>query len=212
MNLQSIVVLCLAVVVLGGGAWYFTQNSSMVSDESVPALQETETADEVAVKDAEFTGVGSFGSLLGLGQSITCTYSYADEMGSGSGTSYFADGKMRVDATMSTDEGTMDTHMINDGSYVYTWSVDGADRFAMKMPVPDETMVAEDYDTPEMGSESQVSMDQSVEYECDRWSVDTSVFVPPSSVEFMDFGTMMQDALQNMPEGFELPEGFPGVQ
>ena len=212
MNLQSIVVLCLAVVVLGGGVWYFTQNTSTEDDKSTPAMQESGAADEIEMKEAEFTGVGSFGSLLGLGQSITCTYSYEDESGSGSGTSYFADGKMRVDATMSTDGGTMNTHMINDGSYVYTWSIDTTERFAMKMPVPDETMTAEDYDTPDMGAESQVSMDQSVEYECDRWSVDQSVFVPPSDVEFMDFGTMMQDALQNMPEGFELPEGFPGVQ
>jgi hypothetical protein len=44
--------------------------------------------------------------------------------------------------------------------------------------------------------------DQTVQYECEDWSVDESVFTLPEGVEFMDINQMME----SMMNGLEIPE------
>lgn len=211
MSLQKIVVLCLALVVVGGGIWYLTSGTGNDSEglinndsSSVEQMEENEQTEMEAP-----SGFGSFASLFGLGQSITCDYSFSDDEGnSGSGTGYFANDKMRVDSTMQSEGQTFDSHMINDGEFTYVWTTSAEQSFAMKMPVEefeqdDAPMVEEDH------QQAQVSMDQEVEYDCDRWTADSLMFVPPADVEFTDMEAMMKQMMENMPEGFEMPEGMP---
>jgi len=51
-----------------------------------------------------------------------------------------------------------------------------------------------------------------VSYECERWTVDASLFVPPPDVEFTDMTAMMEAMMQDMPEGMTMPTGMPGAQ
>ena len=55
-------------------------------------------------------------------------------------------------------------------------------------------------------------MDDQVSYDCKPWRVDELKFVLPSDVEFTDMNAMFEEMMQGMPEGFEMPEGFPVSQ
>ena len=208
MDLQKIVVLCAVVVVVGGGVWFVSQKPATAPATSEEA-NSAPTADVVAESDFEsITGLGSLATLMTLGQTFTCEYRFSDNEGNaGSGTGYFDGERLRVDSSMTTDGERFNSSMINDGTFIYTWTTGGTEQFAMKMRVPEDTGEPMDYTGPEEDSRSHVDMDQEVEYDCDRWRVDPSVFVPPTNVDFMDMEAMMNEMMQGMPEGFELPEG-----
>ncbi|MCA9365866.1 hypothetical protein KC723_03140 [Candidatus Kaiserbacteria bacterium] len=210
MSLQKIIILCLAILVIGIAIWYFISGknspSAELTNDNSSAI-DSEMSENNQDKMEAPSGLGSLASLIGLGQNITCDYSFSDEGNSGSGTGYFAKDKMRVDSTMQTDGQTYDSHMINDGEYTYVWTTTSDQPFAMKMPVEefeqDSPLIEED------SQQTQVSMDQQVEYDCNSWSVDQSVFVPPADIEFTDMEAMMKQMMGNIPEGFEMPEGIP---
>lgn len=210
MSLQKIVVLCVVVIAIAAAAWYVKSNSAEENIEPASAVNQNSPETINKTDSDTLTGVGSFAALLGLGQNITCDYSFSDEVGAGTGTGYFAGERMRVDSTMTTNDGVFDSHMINDGDFIYTWTSTSEGDFAVKIPIPEESADVDDSDYSYMdGDESgQFDVDQQVEYDCDRWSVDGSVFVPPVDIEFMDMSAMMQGMFDGMPEGFTMPEGM----
>lgn len=212
MELQRIVVLCIIVAVLGGGVWYVTGRDSGVESDEMTSV-ETEQMDDVEMMDEEdLSGFGSFASLLGLGRDISCEYSYTDDDGNaGSGEGYFSGNLMRVDSVLTDTDGTVYTsHMINDGTTMYTWTETTDGTFAVMMPAAEFEEDPSDYMyESETETTGEVSVEQEVEYDCEGWSVDASVFVPPSDVEFTDMAAMMESMMQGLPEGFEMPEGFP---
>lgn len=209
MNIQKIIVAVGIVLVLGAVVLFSQKaapDAAVVGESGAPVAAEKETASELV------SGVGSFTSLLGLGQNLKCDFSFDDGEGaSGEGTSYITKDRMRVDSTMVADGVTYDSHMINDGEYIYTWTTGGEMPFAIKMQVPEDQDVESADDAP-LEERGVVTGDEEVNYDCDRWSVDALKFVPPSDVEFMDMESMFKDMMQNMPEGFEMPEGFPQMQ
>lgn len=211
MGLQKIVLLCFVLIVVVGG---FVLATSFKKDEATlaPATAEQESSVETEATESEkesLTGFGSFASLLSMGRNITCEYTYQDEEGgTGSGTGYFAGERMRVDSvmTMAEDGSVYNSHIINDGETMYTWTETADGTFATMMPVT-ETEIDEpmSYEETE-DSSADFSAGQEVTYDCDSWSVDNSVFVPPSDVEFTDMGAMMEAMMNGLPEGFEMPE------
>lgn len=211
MGLQKIVVLCVALVAVVGGYWLIASSGA---DEAtaVPVATEQESAAAPEAGDTEsLAGFGSFASLLSLGRNITCDYTYQDEDGNtGSGTGYFAGERMRVDSVMTTveDGAVYNSHVINDTETMYTWTETAEGTFAVMMPV---TEVEETGSVTYEGADENLgefSAEQEVTYDCNAWSVDASVFVPPADVEFTDMGAMMENMMNSLPEGFELPEGM----
>ena len=205
---QTKIILAVVVLAAAGGLWFILQGGS--DTESPQAVQQDGASTEVDETSEMFEGVGSFTSLMGLGKNITCEFSYSDEEGSGSGVSYFAGEHMRVDSTQTFDGKTTVGHMINDGAFVYSWTEDAGTQYAIKMPVPDVTDVsaAQHTDVSSESEQQMIESDQEVTYNCDRWDVDPSLFMPPNDIEFMDMGTMFEEMMENMPEGVTLPEGF----
>ncbi len=212
MNTKTLIIAVVLLVAAAGGYYLVTNNQSsspaMVGNDDGP--NQPETAENT------FTGKKGMGSLMGLmgfGQNTMCTFSYVDSStGQTSSGEFYYDGgnqKFRVDSSTQADGAVYVTHMINDGDFAYVWSEGEEENFAMKMSADmSGDANTQDYDSSEPNKP--VSMDQEVEYDCNSWRVDNSMFIPPSSIEFMDMASMMQAAMEGMPEGFSLPEGFPG--
>jgi hypothetical protein len=209
MGLKKIVVLCVAVVVIAGALWLFfaSKGAPQAPAENAgdTAGNEATDADALATEnDTGLSGVGSMFDLLALGRSISCTYSYSDENGSGSGTGYFDGDRMRIDSDHTEDGKTFETHVINDGTNLYSWTTSSEGSFAFV------TRVEEYEETPggsgaSSGDSGVDTLNEAVEYDCDSWRVDANVFVPPSNIEFVDMSAMMQWMMQGIPEGM-MPE------
>lgn len=206
--MQKIILIFLGVGVAGAGLLYVLQGdggSKMVSETQEVTAETSQS--EVQNNDAHLNGLGSFMSLLALGSKIECTFDSVVEGYSSEGVFYTDGIRFRVEATSEIPEqGTQVSNIINDGSYTYVWGRNGGTEMAIKMPniEPVEGETESSYVAHE---ESDFDLDENVNYDCNRWSVDEAVFTPPAQITFMDMETMMQDAMQGMPEGFELPEG-----
>lgn len=209
MNTKTITVVVILLLVAATGYYFFNNDQSKTS---VAVKEQNSVADTPLDTPTNERGMGSLMSLMGLGQNTLCTFSYVDEStGQTSSGEFYYDGgsnKFRVDSTTEADGTMFVTHMINDSESSYMWSEGSGETFAIRMSADVNTdSSVQEYDTD--GPNEPLSMDQEVDYDCNSWRVDNSVFVPPADVEFMDMAGMMQEALEGMPEGFTLPEGFP---
>lgn len=182
--MTKIVTIVLAILVLGGGLFYFVTRSG---DTTTPTDKvEQSDADVTQAESAVPSGKGSLKSLFTLGENLKCTFRYADpETGyTTEGTTYITDKRMRGDF-ITTQQGVVyNTKTIMDGDVVYTWGDSPQGEMAMKFTI-DESNTSNDDNNP-------LERDDQVEYECSRWSVDSSRFVPPSDVEFQDLSAIMQ--------------------
>ncbi len=170
MSKQIGIVIAVVIILLVGIVGYTQLNKSS---------QQTGSSDEAMSK-------GSIKSLLGQGKNVNCTINYPGTQGQ-DGTVYVSGNKMRGDFSMVVDEKTTDSHMINDGTFVYTWSSMSSQGTKMKVEAVEEA--AEKAGTEQ---KQNVDLDAEVDYKCTPWSVETAMFVPPTNIEFIDFSETMK--------------------
>ena len=145
-------------------------------------------SNQTGLQDTQSSSQSSLKSLLQAGKAQTCTFTDKQEGSDVSGKSYITNGKMRTDIESRTSGGIITTHMILDGNTSYTWG-DGQ-KTGFKFTVnPDEV---ENSVTKTPNSNQAVDINKVIDYKCSSWTVDNSLFVPPSDVAFSDFSSMMQ--------------------
>lgn len=165
------------LLLLAGGAFFgyskfFGKNFSKSTSTETPGMQ--------SIKD-----------LLASGTSQKCTFTTTDGSTESSGTTYVSGGKVRSDYTMKSPDKTVISHMINDEKTSYMWT-DG-EKTGLKMMMGEDMMdnMMDEGEENVSKESSQESLDQKVDYRCSAWKTDSSVFTPPSNVEFSEFTNMM---------------------
>lgn len=135
------------------------------------------------------TTFGSLSDLVG-GESIYCTFASDEDGMKSDGEFWHANGQYRVEAVSQSEEGNFETYIIHDGSDMHIWSDTPEGLFAITMSAEDDNVV----DNLENGTaDTGPDMKAEVEYECSGWEPDSSRFVPPAGIEFMDLDAMMKD-------------------
>ena len=192
---SKIVLVIIAVLIVGAVGWYVVSSGETTEETNVSAPSE-----EGNVTGAR-TGEGSLLALLAAGEALECTFTFMAEAGeSGEGVGYFAGEQMRVDSTYVIDGQTYLSYYIYSDERMYTWGEMPEGDFAITMPTDyDERMGGESTEWSE-AADTPVDIDDEVMYDCQPWSVDASVFVPPTSVQFMDMDAMMQGMMQGVPD------------
>ncbi len=179
------------VTVLSGCA-----QKGVESNAHTTVTQEASTTVTPASEVKSFTG--TMRDLLAMGRPQTCEWNDKTSHGV-----TYMDGKhMRVDA-ISVDDGVSHTvSTINDGTWMYTWdtatkrgqkmSVATMERLAQKGAAEAQKMTENAPKKEERDVEDVLAMEGN--YTCKRWSVDASLFTPPSDVVFEDMGAMLKKA------------------
>lgn len=194
-----------AAVVLGLviAGWYFmtAERAEAPSDVDATSTDEEALSDQVTKPTTEddLVGSGSLAALFALGKNLKCEFAYvSDETNAASaGTVYISGDKMRGDFEMEQSGQVYTSHMIQDGSYVYTWSQSAQGTFAVKMPVVEGEAEAS---TDTTYGARPMDMTETVDYSCVPWGVNSTQFVPPADVQFMSMEDMMQGRYPVVPE------------
>ncbi|RJR15044.1 hypothetical protein C4579_03180 [Candidatus Microgenomates bacterium] len=189
MNKTVMAVVGIAVVgALAAGAYFMLKPSSTSPTGSNPLIPGQ-------ANNAAMGNSSSFRSLMNLVGNQRCTFS--DDMGN-SGVVYGSSGSVRGDFQGTTANNSIQTHMISDGNMMYLW-FDG-ESSGFKGSLADiESMNAQTQGSTK--SQKSVDLDKQVDYDCQGWTVDNSLFVPPSNVTFTDYSQMMQGMPGAMMEG-----------
>lgn len=168
MNTNAIIGIVVAIVVVGGGAWYLSSDSSGTMGEGA----ENGT-------DEGGAGASTFAALVAGGGSRTCTVTMDTNGSSSEGTVYISDGKVRGDFTSSVNGQSMTAHMIQADGYMYSWT----DAVAQGVKVS-LSQAQKSGTTQNQG----VDPNAQVDYDCSAWMADSGKFAVPSNVTFMELG------------------------
>jgi len=182
-NGAKIVMVVLVVLIILALAWYFVAGKKG-SDTSVKSGQENAGMMQTSNTSSQPM---SMKELMASGKTQKCDFTSQSASSTSQGTVYIGGGKMRGDFSSTAQGKTMATHMINDGTTVYTW-VDGMS-MAVKM-----SAAAKMTNRPTPSNRTSQSVDQNAKYNynCSDWTQDNSQFTPPANINFTDMSAMMQ--------------------
>ena len=170
---NTILWIVIALLVIGGIAYYVTMDTA-----SQPTVSEP-TSTEIVADENQVTPQ-SLKDLVSAGKSQKC--GFADE--NSDGLFFVVNGKARGDFNSRSGDETVDGHMIIDGSTSYIWMEGQVQGFKMMLNDSAQT-------TPTNANQS-VDVNKKMEYHCEDWTPDSSVFTLPSGVTFLDLSAMAQ--------------------
>jgi hypothetical protein len=198
MNSSNKKIIAIAVVlVLLLGIFFVTKDKmakkSMSSDAEVTGQME--------VKDGETVMSGSILDLIKSGGTSKCTYTSKQADVQMTGTTYVSGKQMRNDTEMTLGNGTkMESHMISDGTWIYSWTSAMPQGFKMNIKEAEEKYGTMDAGTtkPEANQEATMkNFQDKFDFKCSKWGVDASKFELPKGITFMDFSETMKKLNNN---------------
>ena len=190
MNIQKLyatnkaLVWAVGVVIVLGAVWYLSAGTSGWSDQGTytaptsstgtttkpPASGTTKpTAPKPTPTTAKMVGVNTLAYLFNLKQPLVCAIK-PSALVKRTGTMYIANGQMRANFTT--------TSMIDDGAFLYAWT-NGATT-GLKLTAGSSVSGSA------IASKGGFDLVNDISYACNPWTVDASVFTPPSSISFSD--------------------------
>lgn len=128
----------------------------------------------------------SIESLLMMGGSQKCTYSAEISGVTTSGTIYVNNGNMRADSKVVMQDKDVDSHIILLKDTSYVWGAGMAQGFTMDIKKFKEQGVKQPT------SAQSFDMKKEINYSCQPWSYDATVFALPANITFTDMSQMMQ--------------------
>lgn len=164
----------LVLLLVGGGYYFYSRSSTRPAAQ--PGSTYTQSADENS--DGQFEG--TIGDLVNRGGNYKCEWSFSDKGTTMSGVTYVSGKKLSGEATAKTTSGDLITHMVGDGTTVYSWvEVAGFksgtkfsyDELNSYKPTAEEKQASDQYF-------------QKTGYKCSAWTPEASKFVVPTDVTF----------------------------
>jgi hypothetical protein len=196
------VVLVLVTLLL----WFFM--GSQQSPRAVTQDQIQQNAEMMEETEGDtLRGRDTFANLFKLNRPLECAFTYEAEDIRHEGNVFVDGKKSRVESMYQDDAGMMfASSMITDGEMMYMWGSSPQGEMAIKMRVPDATTQNTQAPTK---NQNPIDPNTAVDYSCESWRVDGSIFVPPTDVQFIDMDEMMKgmgDMMRDV-EGFQIPTG-----
>jgi hypothetical protein len=149
---------------------------------------------------------GSIEDLMSKKKNIRCELSVKSGDDVVSGTTYISGTKARSDYKSKMGEQTVTSHMISDGTWLYTWTEEYPDQ-AIKMNIKDMEAVSGEAEAQKAGLEN---YQENFDYNCYGWVKNDAVFTPPSNIKFIDYSEMMK-SLQGLLGNPGVGDDGPGV-
>jgi hypothetical protein len=174
MKIKIVIGVIVAVLLLIAGNWFYASQEAYA-----PFLEDSNEPGEASAGK-------TFAQLMGMGQSLECTYEYNDGANVSSGTMYMADGgeRLRGEFTVAqSGAGPMQMYMVRADGYNYMWG--------SAMPQGIKTKVTEEnkgqlFDA----ADAQAQAINNTQYKCSAWREDSRKFAVPTDVQFMDMGDL----------------------
>jgi len=184
-------------------------NQAVQTEAPAPAIEEQQQQQQ---DGGDFSG--TIKDLISSGKAQKCTWTLPEQ---GSSTVYVDGQKTRIEINMPITEDQPARQMItvSDPTWAYTWNPGVKE--GMKMNIEEMAKEAQealnaDEQTPTDGNDDdyQAMVNQDYQFKCDSWKADSSMFIPPTDVEFVDMNATMvkvqQDA-KNMKKMCEMLSG-----
>ncbi len=168
MKVQTIAWGILSILIFAGLA---SISSRTNSDDSMIAN------DDVNAPGNQFRAFSGTLSDVRMQGTAQCTFTHTNESGDSKGTVYVANGLLRGDFVSTVSHMTIESHVIVDGEFAYSWSPISPS--GVKALLSEHTGATSGVAGIEYASDS-------MDYRCTSWEIDTSVFSLPSGISFVE--------------------------
>jgi hypothetical protein len=183
--------LLLPAVLIFSGCGKKVDNNKVSPVAGNPAAQTNVAAENGKPENTKMSA--SAKEMLKSGKSLECTFSFTDaKQGTTQSGKFYVDGpgarfRSETEVAMKDSGKTIKSYMITDGDYGYSWSdMTPATGFKINL---NENATTGNTDKSVQNSED---LDQKIDFDCRKWSVDKSKFDLPAGVKFTDFDQMMK--------------------
>ncbi len=185
---KKVLIGVIVVILIAAGGWFAYSKSNEKDDAQ--ARTDANTAENSNDDSIFDSSANTLRGLLGFKNAV-CTYSDQE----GSGTIYIAnEDRMRYNFTSTNPEQPSGSMIMSDGTQ-YIWEDATKEGFTMRYNPNDARDEAAGSNATDQNEES-VDLDQEYNFSCEKWSVDQSVFTPPSDVTFTDMEALLQQQQQ----------------
>ena len=169
------IIIAIAVIVLIGGIVTFAMmNKPTSSGVTTPINTDNSQNTMFEAK--------SLHDLLTIGENQTCVFT--DATTGTNGTVYITNGSMRGDITTLVNGTNTGSHMIITDNTFYAWMT--GQTSGVKASLDELNNVTTNPTT------QSIDLNKQVDYDCDSWSVDTTKFTVPATIEFTDMTSIMK--------------------
>lgn len=163
----------IGALVIIGVAGFFLLNKSSQSNKEKTAVQDAQ--------QEQSQTKSSIQKLLAAGKNETCSVKYPAGEQTADGTIYVNGKNLRGDFTTTSEGKTIDSHIIQDETYMYSWTSLAPQGTKMKIAELEKLQASP-------ATES-VDLNQEFDINCSSWSVDIGKFTPPANVNFVEIDT-----------------------
>jgi len=198
-------VLC-AVILVGGGAWFYQSQSDGGSTSLMKSGEKGSSAQSLGEKKGVLGELGdmvtgTFADIMVKGQSAYCTFDGIDPETSEriKGSIYTSGENFAMEADTVMEDIELRMNVVQNDRVMYMWSDQEDVMPAMKIDMsmfPEDD--SEDVESPLAFLEDPES---GVDYSCRAWIPRASAFEPPKDIEFYDMFGGMMGAFGAMMEG-----------
>lgn len=180
-NKLLLVVLAFALLIIGYLAWKKLNEPKTYTDPWPNSIDNVNTETKIT---------GTFLDLIKVGKTLKCTYSNDIQSSKITGTSYISGNKMRTNVDILDGLGnTLSSYMVYDGNWVYSWTTSSVQ--GLKMSLAD--MEAKNAPANSGIDQKTNTLNNTFNYNCTNWSEDSSVFMLPNDIQFVDFSEMIKN-------------------
>lgn len=189
-----VIVAVIVLLLLGGGAYMMSQSGQSDSDinANTDTTNQNDNTNGELDTDGEPVATDSapktIFDLVGMTGAQKCTFTVDQNGSTMQSVAYVSGGKARTDIVSVSNGTEQKIHMIMDGQIAYTW-IDGMGT-GFKMDVSK----MKEQSTAPAGAASGPMPDfnQNVNYDCQAWTVDNSLLIPPTTIQFMSLDQLQQ--------------------
>lgn len=158
--------------------------------------QEQDQTDNQANEVVNPSGTYSINELLSMNRPMKCSWKESITQGGEVTNIIYINGKKFYQDVTMGDVGH--AYTVSDGEYIYIWNNFNNAASKIKIEAIPTTTGLEPAET-----QDSAGLDQSRDFECEKWTVDNSVFNPPSDKNFIDVTEEMGQAVEELQENAE---------
>ncbi len=172
-----IAIVVILLLLLGGGVFVMSKRNKSKTTSAPTTISVSPTS---AVQETSQENQKSLRDLLTAGVPQKCTFSDVSSEVNMQGTSYIANGKVRGDFSTTADGKTTNGHTIFDGKVSYVWMDGTSTGFKMEINPTEGS-------TSNSSTQQGLDLNKTLDYNCDVWVPDQTLFTPPTNVTFTSF-------------------------
>ncbi len=169
------------VLLIGVTIWYVLSSNTQVnypfSQSNNGIESEVDPVDLQSITD-------NLMGLLEMNQDLQCNFRYPGFGSSVVGTVYIADGNLRNDFIITTEDTHQNISMVKKDLEIYAWS--DAMSEGVKIPFDSGAGFTRYTEQEYFNFDNNFDPDQVISYRCSQWQPNVELFIPPTDVEFID--------------------------